>query len=124
MKRLFIILLFPFVCYGQTDTCFTEEQIIDISYTIDSLYALDSINTEIIARYEEQVESYKQLVALDSVQLTYKNKQIELLKENVSLYVEREKYLKPRWYDHKAIWFTGGIVTAIFTGKFVATIVK
>ena len=59
MKRLFIILLFPFVCYGQTDTCFTEEQIIDISYTIDSLYALDSINTEIIARYEEQVESYK-----------------------------------------------------------------
>lgn len=124
MKRLFIILLFPFVCYGQTDTCFTEEQIIDISYTIDSLYALDSINTEIIARYEEQVESYKQLVALDSVQLTYKNKQIELLKENVSLYVEREKYLKPRWYDHKAIWFTGGIVTAVFTGKFVATIVK
>jgi hypothetical protein len=58
------------------------------------------------------------------VQLAYKSKQIELLKENVELYIEREKYLKPRWYDNKMIWFTGGIITAVVTGKFVATIAK
>ena len=124
MKRLFIILLFPFFSYGQMDTCFTQDEIVDISFTLDSLYALDSLNEEIIAHYEEQIESYKQLVALDSLQIEYNKKQIALLKENVELYVEREKYLKPRWYDHKAIWFTGGIITAVFTGKFVTTVVK
>ena len=124
MKRLFIILLFPFFSYGQVDTCFTQDEIVDISFTLDSLYALDSLNNEIIQQHEIVIESQKQLIQIDSVQLAYKSKQIELLKENVELYIEREKYLKPRWYDNKMIWFTGGIITAVVTGKFVATIAK
>jgi len=124
MKHLFIILLFPFFSAAQIDTCFTQDEIIDISFTIDSLYALDSLNALIIEQHETIIASQQELLTIDSLQLEYKTKQIALLKENVELYIEREKYLKPRWYDNKIIWFTGGIVTAVVTGKFVATIVK
>ena len=54
MKHIFIIiLLWPLVNFSQmSDTCFTENEIIEISETLDSLYYLDSINTEIISQQE------------------------------------------------------------------------
>ena len=54
MKRLLLILLFPLYALTQTtpDTCFTQQEIIDISYTLDSLYAADSINLALIERFE------------------------------------------------------------------------
>ena len=50
MKQLIVILLFPIIGLTQTvsDTCFTEEQIHDISETLDDLYFQDSVNVELI----------------------------------------------------------------------------
>ena len=48
----------------------------------------------------------------------------ELLNNNIELYIQREKYLKPKWYDNKVIWFASGIITAVATGKMAVEVLK
>ena len=89
MKRLLLILLFPISCFAQEveDTCFTEQEILDISFTLDSLYKVIDIGDNIILEQEFLIEKQSKLIELDSVQLSYKTQQIELLQKNVNLYV-------------------------------------
>jgi hypothetical protein len=126
MKKIFIILfIWPIVFFGQSaDTCFTTEEIINISETLDSLYYLDSINNEIISQQETLVSELETVIKLDSIEMLYTNKKIELLNSNIELYIQREKYLKPKWYDHKVIWFASGIITAVMTGKMIVEVVQ
>jgi len=126
MKKIFIILfIWPLIYFGQlADTCFTSEEIIDISETLDSLYYIDSINTEIISQQEILISDLETIIGLDSIELIYTNKKMTLLNENINLYIEREKYLKPKWYDHKVIWFASGIITAVATGKMAVEVLQ
>ena len=126
MKKFFIIiLLWPFMLTAQMpDTCFTSDEIIDISETLDSLYYLDSINNEIISQQEIVISNLEEVLKLDSLELIYMNTKVKLLNDNIDLYIEREKHLKPKWYDHKLIWFTAGIATTLFTGKMIVEVVQ
>ena len=126
MKKFFIIIyVWPLMLFGQMpDTCFTSDEIIDISETLDSLYYLDSINNEIISQQETLIYELETIVKLDSVEIIYMDKKINLLHDNINLYIEREKYLKPKWYDHKVIWFGTGILTAVLTGKMIVEVVQ
>ena len=126
MKKYFIIiLLWPMFLIGQeSDTYFTEDEIIAISETLDSLYYLDSINNEIISQQETLISELETIAKLDSIELMYINKKIELLNNNIELYIQREKYLKPKWYDNKVIWFASGIITAVATGKMAVEVLK
>lgn len=126
MKRLLIILLFPLFAFTQTkpDTCFTQQEIIDISYTLDSLYELDSINMAIINKYKTLSLQQAELIRLDSLQIHYKDQQIALLQENVELYIRRERYLKPKWYEAKGLWFGMGIFTTLGSGILINQLLK
>ena len=126
MKKFFIIIyLWPFMLFSQMpDTCFTSDEIIDISETLDSLYYTDSLNNEIISQQETLISELETIIKLDSIQLLYTDRKIELLNENINLYIEREKYLKPKWYDNKVIWFGGGILTTLLTGKMIVQSVQ
>ena len=81
MKHIFIIiLLWPLVNFSQMpDTCFTENEIIEISETLDSLYYLDSINTEIISQQEALISELESIIILDSVEIMYINHKSKLL---------------------------------------------
>ncbi len=126
MKQLLVILLFPIFAFTQTksDTCFTQQEIVDISYTLDSLFALDSINTALINKYVTLSKQQDELIKLDSLQIRYKDQQIALLQENVELYIRRERYLKPKWYEAKGLWFGFGIFTTLGSGILINQIVK
>lgn len=125
MKKLLVILLFPLTAYSQiADTCFTEQQVLDISFTLDSLTELNDINDQIILEQKHLLEKQGKLIELDSMQIAYREQQIALLQKNVDLYVEREKRFQTKWYDHKAIWFSGGILTTILTSKLIIEVVK
>lgn len=115
MKLFLIILFFPLMTWSQTipDTCFTAQQVQDISYTLDSLYEINELNDSIIAEQSILIADQKRLIHLDELQLEYKTKQVSLLTDNIQMYIDREKYLKPKWYDSKALWFTGGILSTI-----------
>ena len=124
MKRLLVILLFPFISYSQTDTCFTEQEILDISFTLDSLTELNEINDKIIREQEYVIKDLRHLIYLDSVEIYHYKRQIDALNKNVDLYIQREKYIKPKWYDNKAIWFGSGIISTILTAKLIVEVVK
>jgi hypothetical protein len=114
MKRILVILfIIPQFAFTQIDTCFTAQQIQDISFTLDSLHQVIDINDNIILEQEFLIDKQFKLIELDSIQLSYKTQQIDLLQKNINLYVEREKRLQPRWYDNKSIWFGAGILTSI-----------
>jgi hypothetical protein len=129
MKKLvFLLLLLPCFGYAQAqlepDTCFTQEELFDISETMDSLWTSDSLNNEIIFKQNNLIQKYQSIIQLDSLQLTYQKQQVELLQKNINLYVEREKRIQPKWYDNKAVWFGTGIVSTILTAKLIVDVVK
>jgi hypothetical protein len=126
MKKLLVTLLFPVTCFTQTipDTCFTEEQVIEISKTLDSLWEADSINNVLIEQHESVIKSYRNLIVLDSVQIAYQKQQIDLLNDNIDLYIKRQKQLQPKWYDSKGLWFGSGIVTVFLTAFSLSLIVN
>ena len=130
MKRILVIFALILSFNGNTqksskpDTCFTKQEILDISYTLDSLYALDSINNALIDKYVTLSKQHDELIKLDSLQLRYKDQQINLLQENVEIYIRRERYLKPKWYEAKGLWFTAGILTTLGSGILINEILK
>jgi hypothetical protein len=89
---------------------------------LDDLYFKDSINTELITQQTAVIDKQDILIKLDSIQLVYKQQQIDLLETNINLYVEQQKKLQPKWYNNKAIWFSAGILTTILTGKLIVGI--
>ena len=117
MIKLVIILLFPVITIAQSipDTCFTKQQIIQISKTLDSLWEADNINNVLIAQQEDAINTCRKLIALDSLQIEFQKQQIRLLNDNVDLYIKRQQQLQPKWWDAKGIWFGSGIVTAIIS---------
>ena len=117
MNKLIIILLFPVITIAQSipDTCFTEQQIIQISKTLDSLWEADNINNVLITQQEDAINTCRNLIALDSLQIEFQKQQIRLLNDNVDLYIKRQQQLQPKWWDAKGIWFGSGIVTAIIS---------
>jgi hypothetical protein len=119
--------LFIIICnssFAQVDTCFTQKQIHNISETLDSLHYTDSINNQLISQQSSLIQDLEHLIKLDSLQLEYKQQQINLLKNNIDLYVERQKRLQPKWHDNKLLWFSSGILTSAITSIFIIQAVK
>jgi hypothetical protein len=129
MKKLLVILMFPVIAFTQTkkqvpDTCFTQQELADISFVFDSLWAVDDINNNLIKSYDIAFSTQCDLIKLDSIQLQYKDNQIKLLQENIDLYVSREKSLQPKWYDKKGLWYGAGFLSALGAGILLNQLIK
>jgi hypothetical protein len=128
MKKFIIILLFPIIGFSQKttkpDTCFTQQELADISFVLDSLWAADDINNKLIESYDTLLNTQNTLIKLDSIQLQYKDTQIKLLQDNINLYVAREKLLQPKWYDKKGLWYGAGFLSALGAGILVNQLIK
>jgi hypothetical protein len=128
MKKFIIILLFPIIGFSQKttkpDTCFTQLELADISFVLDSLWAADDINNKLIESYDTLLNTQHTLIKLDSIQLQYKDTQIKLLQDNINLYVAREKLLQPKWYDKKGLWYGAGFLSALGTGILINQLIK
>lgn len=100
------------------DSCFTKKQIMDISYTIDSLWYLDSINKLIINEQRSIINDYNTYSKLDSTTIAQKNIQIHALTDSNRIYAnERNEYYK--WYNKKSVWFGIGVTTSAILIKFI-----
>lgn len=125
MKKFLIILclLVPAISFSQKakakvvpDTCFTQQEIKDISFTIDSLWAVCDINDELIPEYKSLIEKQKEMIKLDSTQIEYQKQQTILLRENINLYVEKER-ITNKWYNNKYLWLGMGVVGGVFIDR-------
>ena len=105
MYKLFFILLMSFtftqeLCEG---TCFSEEEVLNITNNIKELqFDLDKSN-EININLNSQIQSYIEQEKLNESLINDYKKQLEFKEEIIDL-------VKPKWYDNKYLWFFGGII--------------
>lgn len=130
MKRVIFIALFPALLFAQKtkvkpDTvCFTREQAADISFTLDSLWAADDINNDLIAKYRILTREQDSLIALDSIQLAKRQEEIALLNTQLANYKTKIDLLQPKWTDKKGLWFGFGVLSTLGTGILVNQMIK
>ena len=118
--------VFAFAQKGKTkpDTCFTQSELADISFVLDSLWTADDINNELIVKYRGLVKQQDSIATLDSLHIVEQATEIKLLKSNIDLYKEQIKIMQPKWSDKKGLWFGFGFLSALGTGILVNQLVK
>ena len=105
MYKLLFILLFSFsinqeVCKG---TCFSEEEVVNITNNIKELEFKLEKGLEIEANLNSQIQSYIEQEKLNQSLISDYKKQLEFKEEIIDL-------VRPKWYDNKYLWFFGGII--------------
>ena len=105
MYRLLLILLLSFTftqepCDG---TCFSEQEVVNITNNIKELeFKLDKTK-EIEENLNSQIYMYIQQDSLNQTLIIDYKKQLQFKEEIIDL-------VRPKWYDNKYLWFFGGII--------------
>ena len=105
VTKLFILLLISFTftqepCEG---TCFSEEEVLNITNNIKELQFDVEKYKEIEVNLNLQIKSYIEQEKLNESLINDYKKQLEFKEEIIDL-------VKPKWYDNKYLWFFGGII--------------
>ena len=100
--------------------CFTKQEAADISFMLDSLWAVDDINNNLIDAYRKLTNEQDSLIKLDSIQLAAKDKQIELQNS----IIENYKQMQPKFMDKKVVWFGFGFLAALGSGILINQAIK
>ena len=105
MYRLLFILLLSFsftqdVCEG---TCFSEDEVVNITNNIKELEFNLEKSKEIEENLNSQIYMYIQQDSLNTLLIKDYKQQLQFKEEMIDL-------VKPKWYDNKYLWFFGGII--------------
>ena len=105
MYRLIFILLFSFSitqepCEG---TCFSEEEVVNITNNIKELQVDVEKYKEIEVNLNSQIQTYIEQERLNQLLVEDYKKQLEMSEEMIKL-------VKPKWHENKYLWFFGGII--------------
>ena len=103
-KLLFILLLsFSFAQEPCEGTCFTEDEVVNITNNIKELEFKLEKGLEIEENLNSQIYMYIQQDSLNQSLIIDYKKQLQFKEEIIDL-------VKPKWYDNKYLWFFGGII--------------
>tara|TARA_E500000305_G_scaffold65043_1_gene51868 strand:+ start:537 stop:893 length:357 start_codon:yes stop_codon:yes gene_type:complete len=105
MYRLLFILLLSFsftqdVCEG---TCFSEDEVVNITNNIKELEFNLEKSKEIEENLNSQIYMYIQQDSLNTLLIKDYKQQLQFKEEIIDL-------VRPKWYDNKYLWFFGGII--------------
>ena len=95
---------------SQDSTTISNEELSNVFDAIDTLVYQDSVKTVLIRDMEYQIRNYAFLSSQDSLLLNYKNRQINILNEEVNLYDARLKKVD-KWYKKPWVGFIIGCAT-------------
>jgi hypothetical protein len=111
MKYLLVILLLgiPSIYYSQDTLRIPSEELEEFFLSLDTLRFQDSIKTVLISNLEAEIILYDRLSNQDSLIIDYKNQEIELLNEQINLYIDRLDQVD-KWYNKPWVGVTGGFV--------------
>ena len=113
MRYLIYILLLVGFLYGQSEgetISVPKSDVIEWANKLNQYETSDSLQTSLISDLELQVKKLEENSALDSLIISTRLHQIDLLKETNQLYKEKIKVVKPKWHENKWLWFTYGVV--------------
>ena len=114
MKHLLLALLLGVssICYSQDTLRIPAEELEEFFLALDTLRTQDSIKTILISDLEAEIIIYNKLAQQDSLILSYKDTEIELLNERIILYNERLNQVN-KWYNKPVVGFAGGFLGTI-----------
>ena len=103
-RFLFILLMsFTFTQEPCNGTCFSEEEVLNITNNIKELqFDLEKSN-EINFNLNSQIQSYVEQETLNQLLIEDYKKQLEMSEEMIKL-------VKPKWHENKYLWFFGGVI--------------
>ena len=113
MRYLIYILLLVGFLYGQSEgetISVPKSDVIEWANKLKQYETSDSLQTSLISDLELQVKKLEENSTLDSLIISTRLHQIDLLKETNQLYKEKIKVVKPKWHENKWLWFTYGVV--------------
>ena len=103
-KFLFILLLsFSITQEPCEGTCFSEEEVLNITNNIKELQFDVEKYKEIEVNLNSQIQTYLEQERLNQLLIDDYKKQLEMSEEMIKL-------VKPKWHENKYLWFFGGII--------------
>ena len=116
MRSVFFLLLVLITLkgYSQDTIQIPQEELNNFLLSVDTLKEQDSIKTVLISDLELQLKNYNLLSNQDSLILSYKNQEIDLLRYQIKLYDDRLKQVD-KWYKKPWIGVVSGVVTTLIT---------
>ena len=103
-KFLFILLMsFTFTQEPCDGTCFSEEEVVNITNNIKELQFDVEKYKEIEVNLNSQIQTYIEQERLNQLLVEDYKKQLEMSEEMIKL-------VKPKWHENKYLWFFGGII--------------
>ena len=124
MKKLIILLaLFGFIYSQDKVYTFTEEEVTNMANKVKDLQTQVENQTEQIDVYDELMKKYENQTQIDSMLLSFKTQQVNILKDREVLYEKQIKIIKPKWYENKWLYFTFGVIATSTSIKLAGEIV-
>ena len=102
---------------------FTEQEVLGFTNEIKELQLKDSLNVSLVMDLEEQIKLYEENSYIDSMLISNKTTQINLLKDTNKLLEQKVKLVRPKWYENKWLYFTYGVVLTATSVKLAGQIV-
>ena len=104
MYKLLLILLLSFsftqdICEG---TCFSEEEVINMTNNIKELQFKREVCESAYANLESQIKDY------DKLTMDYEES-VKLCEVQIKIKEDMIKTIKPKWYHNRYLWFFGGV---------------
>ena len=123
MKQLLLTLLLGVssICYSQDTLRIPAVELEEFFLALDTLHTQDSIKTILVSDLEAEIILYSKLAQQDSLIIAYKNKEIELLNEEIDLYIYRLDKVD-KWYNRPWVGVTGGFIGTLMLIKVTSTI--
>tara|TARA_R110000765_G_scaffold2106_1_gene5782 strand:- start:4844 stop:5212 length:369 start_codon:yes stop_codon:yes gene_type:complete len=111
MKQLLTLLLLGIssICYSQDTLQIPSSELEEFFLALDTLQTQDSIKTIYISNLETELVLLKNLTTQDSLLLSYKNQEVQLLNEQIELYDKRLNQVD-KWYNKPWIGVVGTIL--------------
>jgi len=123
MKQLLLTLLLGVssICYSQDTLRIPAVELEEFFLALDTLHTQDSIKTILVSDLEAEIILYSKLAQQDSLIIAYKNKEIELLNEEIDLYIYRLDKVD-KWYNRPWVGVTGGFIGTLMLIRVTGTI--
>ena len=97
---------------GQDTIQIPQDEIEEFFLALDTLETQDSIKTLLINNLEREIYLYKLIGEQDSLLLLYKDEEIELLNNQIELYIDRLDRVD-KWYNKPIVGAAGGFLGTI-----------
>jgi hypothetical protein len=114
MKHLLVALFLGLsnISYSQDTLQIPQTELEEFFLALDTLRIQDSLKTILINELEVEIILFEQLAKHDSLIISFKNEEIELLNHQIDLHLERLNTVD-KWYKKPWVGVTGGFIGTI-----------